>query len=123
MRVEWKSCFRIGASAFLLYLCITYWSAFTGFVGTFVGAAMPLLLGCVIAYIINILMSVYEKYYFPKSTKEGVAKSRRPVCMLAAFATLVLIIIFLIKMVVPELIACVELLIAKIPGEINSLIE
>ena len=28
MKVDWKSCVRIGISVFLLYLCITYWPAF-----------------------------------------------------------------------------------------------
>lgn len=90
MKIEWKSCFRIAVSAFLLYLCITYWAVFAGFSVTFVSAAIPLLIGCVIAYIINILMSFYEKHYFPKSQKTGVVKSRRPVCMLTAFITLLL---------------------------------
>lgn len=64
MKIEWKSCFRIGVSVFLLYLCIIYWKPFVGFWGTFLGAAMPLLIGCVVAYIINILMSFYEKHFF-----------------------------------------------------------
>lgn len=123
MKVEWRSCFRIGLSVFLLYLCITYWTSAVNFAGALVSAGMPLLIGCVIAYIINILMSFYEKHYFPKSQKKGVAKSRRLVCMLAAFITLLLVIVLLLKMVVPELMACVELLIARVPGEIASLLD
>ena len=121
MRIEWKSCLRLGVSVFLLYLCITYWPSFTGFIGTLIGAAMPLLIGCVLAYVINILMSFYEKHYFTKSQKKSVIKSRRPVCMLAAFLTLVIIFMLLMKLVVPELIACVELLIVQVPGAIRSL--
>lgn len=120
MKVEWKSCFRIGVSAFVLFLCITYWIPFTKFLGTLVGAAMPLIIGCVIAYILNILMSFYERHYFPKTTKKGVRKSRRPVCMLAAFVSLVLIVLLLMRIVVPELIASVELLIAQVPGTISA---
>lgn len=33
MKIEWKACFRIGISVFLLYLCITYWTIFTSFAG------------------------------------------------------------------------------------------
>ena len=65
MRIEWKSCFRVGLSAFVLYLCITYWSHAAGFVAAAVGAAAPLIIGCVIAYLVNILMSFYERHYFP----------------------------------------------------------
>ena len=123
MKIEWKSCFRVGVSAFLLFLCVIYWSPFTSFVGTLIGASMPLLIGCLAAYIINILMSFYEKHYFPKAKKSGLNKSRRPVCMLAAFLTLVVILILLIRLVVPELIASLELLAAKIPDVLRSFLD
>lgn len=123
MRIEWRSCFKIVCSAFVLYLGFTYWPSFAGFVGTLIGAAAPLLIGCVIAYIINILMSFYERHYFPQSQKTGAVRSRRPVCMLLAFITLILVIALLIKLVVPELIACVELLVAQVPDAIRSVIS
>ena len=121
MKIEWKNCFKISISIFLLYLCITYWSSFAAFAGNVIGAALPLLIGCVIAYIVNILMSFYEKHYFKNSQKIGIIKSRRPVCMIGAFVTLVLIVFLLFKIVVPELAACVELLIAKVPGAISTI--
>lgn len=121
MKIEWKNCFKIGTSIFLLYLCITYWSSFASFAGNVIGAALPLLIGCVIAYIVNILMSFYEKHYFKNSQKIGIIKSKRPVCMIGAFVTLVMIVFLLFKIVVPELAACVELLIAKVPGANSSL--
>jgi len=123
MKLEWKSCFRLGISLFLLYLAITYWPSFTSLLGLLVAAAMPLLIGCVIAYIINILMSFYEKHYFPKSKNAQLIKSRRTVCMLLAFVTLAVIFTLLLKLVVPELVACVELLIAKIPGAAASAVD
>lgn len=120
MKIEWKTCWKVGVSIFLLYLCIHYWTGFMSFLGALIGAASPLLIGCVIAYIINILMSCYEKHYFPKSTKKFLIKSRRPVCMLAAFISLVVVVVLLIDLVVPELIASVELLLAQVPGLIKT---
>lgn len=122
MNIKWKSCLKIGAVSFALYLAIIYWPSFAGFVGNFIGAAVPLLIGCVIAYVINILMSFYEKHYFPKSVKKGIVKSRRPVCMLGAFISLAVAAFFLAKMIVPELWACVELLIEQVPKAISSLV-
>lgn len=123
MKIEWKSCFKIGFSIFLLYLCITYWPAFTEMFSTMVSAAMPLFIGCVIAYTINILMSFYEKHYFAKSKHSGIIKSRRPVCMILSFATLIVIVILLINLVVPELVACVELLVAQLPGAVGNFVN
>ena len=123
MKLEWKTCWKVGVSIFLLYLCIHYWSGFMSFLGALIGAAAPLLIGCVIAYIINILMSFYERHYFPKSQKKFWVKSRRPVCMLAAFISLVVVVILLINLVVPELMASVQLLLAQVPGVIRSLLD
>lgn len=121
MKIEWKSCLKISVSIFLLFLCVTYWASFTSFLGTIIAAAAPLLIGCVLAYILNILMSFYERHYFPKAEKKALTKSRRPVCMIVSFITLVLIVFLLIRIVVPELIASGKLLAAHVPNVMSSL--
>ncbi|MBQ8508025.1 MAG: AI-2E family transporter [Clostridia bacterium] len=67
MKIEWRTCFKITVSAFMLYLCIHYWKNAAALLATLFSAAAPLLLGCVIAYMVNILMSFYEKRFFAKS--------------------------------------------------------
>lgn len=80
-------------------------------------------LGCIIAYIINILMSFYERHYFPNKTdSKFIRKSRRPVCIIAAFFTLVLIIVLILCLVVPQLVSAVKLLIAEVPAFIKNLL-
>ena len=120
MKIEWKSCIRLGVTVFLTFLAIHYWSSLTGFVGILFSAAGALIIGCAIAYVLNILMSFYEKHYFPKSKHRAVKKSRRVVCMLAAMLTLVAVIALIIGLVLPELAACIRLLIAEIPLAIDS---
>ena len=123
MKTEWKSCFRLGVTVFLTFLAIHYWSSLTGFVGLLFGAAGSLIIGCVIAYVLNILMSFYEKHYFPKSQSRAVQKSRRIVCLLASILTLAAVAALVIGLVLPELAACVRLLIAEIPLAIDALVE
>ena len=120
MKIEWKSCFRLGATVFLTFLAIHYWSSLTGLIGVLFSAASALILGCVIAYVLNILMSFYEKHYFPKNQSKAVEKSKRVVCMLAAMLTLVAVVVLIIGLVLPELAACIRLLIAEIPVAIDS---
>lgn len=122
MKVDWKSCVRIGISVFLLYLCITYWPAFADLLHSLLQAATPLLLGCVLAYAINILMTFYEAHYFPQSTNPALTKSRRPVCMLAAFLTLAVLLIFIVNLVIPELVSCIKLLAGQVPTAIDALL-
>lgn len=122
LKVEWKSCFRIGVSIFLLFLCIHYWASVSNFVLLILGAGFPLLIGAGIAYLINILMSFYEKHYFSKKNNCFVTKTRRPVCMLGAFLTMLAIIALLVSIVVPQLISCVQLIFAELPRAVESVI-
>ena len=65
MKHEWKSYLRLGVTAFLLYLAIHYWDNVSSLAALALGAAFPLLLGCAIAYAVNILMGLYERHWFP----------------------------------------------------------
>lgn len=123
MKIEWRFCFKIVASLFLLYLCVTYWPSAANIAGLVFGAAMPLLIGCVIAYLVNILMSCYEKHYFTKSANKVLVKSRRPVCMVAAFLTLVAVVYLIIRLILPQLWSCVEVIIAGVPGVLQKVVE
>lgn len=123
MKVEWKSCFRVGVSIFVLYLCIQYWPSAIGLFQSAIGAASPLLIGCVIAYLVNILMNMYEKHYFPKSKNTILCKSRRPVCMIAAFFTLLAVIIMVIDLVLPQLASCVKSIFSALPNAIMAIID
>ncbi len=123
MKIEWKSCMRLGVTVFVTFLAIYYWSSLTGVLGVVLGAASALIVGCVIAYVLNILMSFYEKYYFPKSKSKAVVKSRRIVSLLASLLTLVALVALVIGLVLPELVACVRLLEADVPQAIDDSIE
>lgn len=123
MKLEWKTCWKVGLSAFLLYLCIRFWPVASGLLTTLIGAAAPLLIGCLIAYVVNLLMTVYERWYFPHTDKARLIRSRRPLCMLAAFITVVAIVALIAILVVPQLADCLKLLVAEIPAAAEYIIE
>ena len=110
MKRELVSGFKLGACVFLLYLAILYWPNVSHFLGVLFNSAMPLAVGCVIAYLLNFLTSLYEKHYFAKSKHSVIIKSRRPVCIAAAIITLSAIVVFVIALAVPQLIDCFQLL-------------
>lgn len=120
MNIDGKSLLKIGIGAFVLYLCIHYWPAVAGLLMAVLGAAGPLLLGCVIAYLVNILMRKYERRFFPKSQKAFVVKGRRPICMLGAFVTLLAVVALVVWLIVPQLVSCVQLILAELPGAIEE---
>ncbi|MGN0308071.1 MAG: AI-2E family transporter [Lachnospiraceae bacterium] len=123
MKLEWKTCIRIAVSAFFFYLCIQYWPNAARLLSMGLSAAFPLITGCIIAYLVNILMRFYEKHYFPKARTALILKSRRPVCMVAAFLTLLIIMILVVNLIVPELVSCVGVIISALPAAIDSLVD
>lgn len=114
---------KILVAIFALFLCIHYWPSISGVIGLVLNAAAPLLIGCAIAYTLNILMSFYERHLFPHSSKKFICKSRRVFSLLLALITLFAIIALVIALIVPQLVSCVKLLIAEVPGAINLLLE
>lgn len=124
MKIEWKTCARVGISAFLFYLAVFYWPHVWGFAEKLIGAVSPVVVGFAIAYVLNLLMSFYERHYFIKhAEKPIVAKSRAPVCMVAAIISLVAIIALIIGLIVPELILCIKFLVSKIPPFVEMILN
>jgi len=122
MKFEWKTCFRAGVSAFLFYLAVHYWPSWCRMAMLLADAAKPLFIGGVIAYLVNILMSAYERHYFVNSKNPAIQKSRRVVCMLAAFLTLFGIVCLLVRMVIPELISCAGILAQELPVVLRRMV-
>lgn len=85
-------------------LGILYFENIMGIVINLWKVTFPLVLGCIFAYILNIVLRNVEKLYFPKSKKRIVLRSRRTVSILLSLLLIIGIIIFIIELVVPELI-------------------
>ena len=103
-----------------VWLVINYWDGCVQLVLSIIGAASPLLIGGVVAYIVNIVMGGYERLIFPKSKSKAWQKSRRPVCMLLAFGSVVVGLYLIISITLPELASCVGLLLEKLPPALEK---
>ena len=114
MKVEWKACFRVGISAFVLFLAIYYWQGVAAGFKLFLSAASPLVIGCIIAYILDIPMSFYKRRLFPRVNSERGIGVRRVVSMIAAIVTVMGVIAGVVGLIIPELTECVTLLINTI---------
>ena len=123
MKIEWKNCIKVAVSVFALYLAITYWSDFADFIGVVFAAAAPLFIGCIIAYVLNILMSKYEKHLFGKIKNPKAAKIKRPVCIILAFITLIALIALIIWLVLPQFISCIMLVVDYVPDAIDWIVK
>ncbi len=118
--LSWKTCIRAGITVVLVYLACTYWHTVTAILGMAIGAASPLMLGGAMAYVVNILMSLYERNFFPKSKKPFLIRNRRVICMLLAFVTVVLALVWMFTTIIPELLRCVEMIINYLPTALRD---
>jgi len=105
----------IALLALIVCVAVRNLSLISRLIRTAFTALIPLLTGCIIAYIFNIIMNFYEKHYFPKRRSRFIRRSRRPVCVGLAFASAGLIIILVTNIVYPELVKAVKLIADEIP--------
>ena len=110
----------IGIIAAAVCLFVMHVNLVIGAVKVVLAAAAPLLLGIVIAYVLNILLKMIVKIYFPKSKNPKVLKSRRPVCIVLSFAALAVIVMLLVNLVVPELASTIKLMAEEIPLAVEA---
>ncbi|MBR6967867.1 MAG: AI-2E family transporter [Ruminococcus sp.] len=90
-------------------------SVLTAFVSLVLSALKPMVTGCIIAYIFNIIMKFFEKHYFPKSDSRAVTLTRRPVSLICSFAITIAVIILIMYIVIPEIASAFGVLYDEIP--------
>lgn len=123
MKLNLKNYIWMAIVAFVLYLAIHYWDGLMHAAAVFLQASRPLLFGLAAAYVINLPMTFFEKYYFPHTDNIWVQRSRRGVCMLLAFAAIGLVVYGVLRIVVPELVRCLRLLAGSLPEAIHQVTQ
>ena len=64
----------------------------------------PLVIGCAMAYVLNLIMRKLEKLYFPKSEKRIVQATKRPVCLVLSLLLVFILLGLVIGLIVPEIV-------------------
>ena len=114
-KINYKKYFVISLIASATCLCVLYIENIILFISKILSALSPLILGCVFAFVINILLNKVEKLYFPNTKNKYIKITRRPASITISLFIIILIIYAIIKLVIPELIACVKLISEEIP--------
>lgn len=105
MKFEKKQVYYIVLAFILCYIVYTYWSYGASLIQTIYKASFPFLIGAGIAYIVNIVMSLYEAIYTRLFKNSILLKAKRVVSMILAYLTFVLLISWLFSIVLPDLIS------------------
>lgn len=113
--------YLVGAA--LLLLLVKYSEAIFQAGGSLVGILMPMLVGCAMAYVLNILVNWVER--LPLFQKEGTSlyQWRRGVSILAALVILVLLVVLLVLIVIPQLVEATGVVLAGIPPMVKQAVD
>lgn len=112
---EIKRYIFIAILAVAVCVVVQNFSLIQGFAEIAVSALKPLFIGCIMAYIFNIIMNFFEKHYFPKKDSGFIYKSRRPVCLILSFAIAIALIALILNIIIPEIVSAIKLISAEIP--------
>ena len=118
-----KRILQIAVIVGAVYLIVNHFTIIILAIGLLFHAAAPLLLGCAMAFVLNILLKGLEKIYFPHAENKFVQKSRRPICIFLSFLIVIIFITLLLKLVIPEIISSVELIGKEMPVTVNNLLD
>lgn len=123
VKQEMKKIIGIAGALLLVFLVTRYWEKLEGLVSLGISAATPLIVGCVMAYAINILMGFYEKWYDKLFQVKVSRKVKRIVCLILAFLSLFGIVALIVNLVLPELINCLASFVRLIPGALQMMVD
>ena len=112
---EIKRYLFIAALAIVSCVIVKHFSVFATLFIMSLGALKPVLIGCSLAYIFNIIMNFFEKHYFPNKDTKAINSSRRPVCLIFSFGITIAIILLILKIIIPETVNAFKLMYSEIP--------
>lgn len=101
MKFEKKQVFYVVLAFVLCYAIQANWDNGANIVTTVYKTSLPFLYGAAVAYIVNIVMSAYERAYtYTLKPFPFAMKARRGLCMLLAYFTFISLIVWIISIVI-----------------------
>ncbi|AMB97215.1 AI-2E family transporter [Aerococcus urinaeequi] len=102
-------------------LAVINWSYLVQIVTMIWSVIFPLILGGMIAFVLNLLMTWIEKYLYPNAKNKYLKGSRRPVAIILAILVVCLVIAATVVIVLPQLASAIMTLIEVVPETIENL--
>ena len=113
----WYSNAMAACIAVLVYVLLSHIPGVLGAVKQFIGYFKPVIMGCIIAYIVNPLQNFFFNRVFTKLKPE---KLRNVLSILLAFLLVVLFLVFSLFILIPQLVDSVQLFANNLDGYIAS---
>ena len=107
---------RLMLLAALLALAVIHIEFIIDTVKLFWRVASPLILGAIIAYILEIMIKRIEKIFFPNSKNKWLRKARRPICILLTTVLVLFLLVLLVYTIIPGLTQAFTVLSREFPN-------
>lgn len=104
----------------VVILIIFNWSQVASAFGVVWQVAFPVVLGGMMAYVLNILMNQFEKRLYPNTEKTWLQHTRRPLAIILSILVIGLVVTGIVALVVPQLITAISTLVEAVPTVTNS---
>lgn len=121
MHIEKSQLWRGGIIIAIIVACLIYPAALWGGIQALIGVAFPLILGGAIAYCVNILCRLLERYMWPNATNRFFKGLRRPLSIIISLALIVLVLTGVLRLVLPQFIDAINNFLAQLPTVVNRL--
>lgn len=119
--------FLVIAASIAFYFALLRLTNLSNVISKIVSVLMPVIYGCVIAYLLNPIVKKTDKYLFPVLNKklkkeEGARKLTRAIGVFASLLFLIMLIVVLCNLLIPELYFSIRNMIFTLPGQLNDLV-
>lgn len=120
--------FLVVAACTLFYFALLRLQNLSKIIGQIIGVLMPVIYGCVIAYLLNPIVKRVDRHLLPVLVKkmkkeESARKLCRGIGVFSALLILILLIVMLCNLLIPELYYSIRRMIFTLPGQLNELVD
>ena len=109
------------AACILIFLGVRYVSAIALAIEWLVGLVKPLLIGTMLAMVLNVPLAFIEKHLFRKNPTPKKEKARRPLAILLSLILVIGIFVGVAVLVFPELTGAVSIVISSVTGALDQM--
>lgn len=110
-----KMFLKYGICIALLVLIVIRFDKVYSWISQIWNVAFPLILGCLVAYVLNIIMKALENHWFPDTNHKAALRVKRGVCVFLSIFLVFGAIFLIIRIVLPELVQAFSVIANEIP--------
>ncbi|MQS89061.1 AI-2E family transporter [Companilactobacillus mishanensis] len=121
MKLTKQEFIRYGAFIAIFLILIIYPAQVFNLFKALWSVALPLVIGAALAYCINILSSMFEKYFWPKAKKKIWTSLRRPTALILALVIIIAIIAWVMRLVIPQFIDAISGFFTSLPDVVDKI--